>query len=103
MQQPRQSREKFIQYSMEAICIVVVFLLLSTLIFDDYKLTLLGTVCFFAVYRCLCKDRLWQPSFRSTGQMRLAEAGDIDGIRRELAKSTLSLQLRDNQLCTLLQ
>ena len=103
---PRSSpvtRERLMQYAFEILFLMVIFLLFSTLVFENWRFSIVGTICFALLYKSLCREFLWPQHFQSSSFMRLAESGNLESLKTELLKGTISLQYRDQQDCTLLQ
>eukprot|EP01116_Phalansterium_solitarium_P025734 TRINITY_DN9988_c0_g1_i1.p1 TRINITY_DN9988_c0_g1~~TRINITY_DN9988_c0_g1_i1.p1 ORF type:complete len:191 (+),score=3.41 TRINITY_DN9988_c0_g1_i1:108-680(+) len=58
-------------------------------------------VSFALLYKYVCKDVLCPPGYKSKGVMRLAESGNLEELKRALAKG-LNINTRDEHSCTLL-
>jgi len=56
----------------------------------------------FLVYKYLLREILCPTGLRSKGIMQYAERGDIEGLKRELAKYNMNISIRDANNCTFL-
>jgi hypothetical protein len=60
--------------------------------------TLIVVIVVAIIYKSCLRD-ICGPEMRSKGVFKLAERGDIDGIKRELGKKDISINKRDEYNC----
>jgi len=56
----------------------------------------------FLIYKYFLREILCPTGLRSKGIMQYAERGDIEGLKRELAKYKMNISIRDANNCTFL-
>lgn len=67
----------------------------------DFFTAVIATVIVLLLYRFSCRAKICSLAYQSSGVHQLAESGDLEGLRRALAKG-VSIDARDDQRCTFL-
>jgi len=98
------------QGSLQAQSVVQFFVVLLTLVGALLVFFATGNNLFYAIvyavsfglfYKYICKEVLCPAGYKSKGVMRFAESGNLEELKRALAKG-LNINTRDENSCTLL-